>query len=210
VKYPAVLRAAPAEGTESIGKTARADCAGIQSLHPISLTPEGRRLLAAPELRQQGKTSLTGLTKLLRRYRREDVSSRTTTSKIGAGQVWAIRRCGELLAQEPSAKGGQRYASVPLVKSRKALAKRHALTDREYKRALRFAAVAEKMFDEIVEDDNIPTLTALEKLGKNALRAKERKAHNARIAESHEEEDMACRLASRGGGAREERAVKRI
>lgn len=87
-------------------------------------------------------------------------------------QARAIRRCGELLKQVPTARGEnlpnvERDATVPTGIVRTAEAA--GLSERQRKTALRVASVEQDEFDRQVDSDDPPTVTALAEQGKRSL-----------------------------------------
>lgn len=80
-------------------------------------------------------------------------------------QARAIRRCGELLREIKPATGAhlKRGGDSPL--SRKIAAKNAGLSDAQRKQALRVANVPEAEFEQAVESNTPPTLTALAERG---------------------------------------------
>jgi N6-adenosine-specific RNA methylase IME4 len=110
-------------------------------------------------------------------------------------RAWAIRRCGELLTDEPPGTGAhlKRATSRPLSKGRKALAKRHEISGWQQKRAQRFAAIPLKMFTELVEDQNLPTMEGLEILGKIQLRYQHQRNLKKALTEEYEDSEIAKR-----------------
>ena len=81
----------------------------------------------------------------------------------------AIQRCGELLREVEKAQGGQPFHGSTTETdrpSRKKSATEAGLSEHEAKTALRVANVPEESFEEQVESDNPPTITALAEQGK--------------------------------------------
>jgi hypothetical protein len=83
-------------------------------------------------------------------------------------QARAIRRCGELLKEIEPAKNqhdaNARVGSVP--SSRTQAATDAGMSERQRKTALRVANVPSEEFEQAVESDNLPTVTALAERGK--------------------------------------------
>lgn len=85
----------------------------------------------------------------------------------------AIRRCGELLKEVERAQGARtdlrpRTATDPRFPSRKDAATGAGLSPRQAKSAIRVANVPEDDFDEQVDSDTPPTVTALAEQGKRS------------------------------------------
>lgn len=78
----------------------------------------------------------------------------------------AIRQCGELLKQIPPGKTGPEVTGQHRPTTRTEAATDAGLSDRQRKTALRVANVPEDQFDEQVESNNPPTVTALAEQGK--------------------------------------------
>jgi hypothetical protein len=87
----------------------------------------------------------------------------------------AIRRCGELLREiEAKAHRGKKGGTVPdHLSKRKQAADEAGLSGRQAKDAIRVANVPEESFEEQVESDDPPTITALAEQGKRSLTPKE-------------------------------------
>lgn len=77
----------------------------------------------------------------------------------------AIRRAGELLKQIPSATGAHRKTDGADTLSRKAAAEEAGMSERQQVTAIRVANVPADEFEEQVEGNNPPTVTALAKQG---------------------------------------------
>ncbi|WP_233872393.1 hypothetical protein [Paraburkholderia adhaesiva] len=83
-------------------------------------------------------------------------------------QARASRRCGELLAQIEPANGlnqNIKDADGPKVATRTIAAREAGMSERQRKTALRVAAVPRETFEEQVESNNPPTVTALAEQG---------------------------------------------
>lgn len=83
-------------------------------------------------------------------------------------QARAIRRCGELLRQVPSAHGANqniREGDRPNVQTREQVAADAGLSEHQRKTALRVASIPEPEFTKQVESATPPTVTALAKQG---------------------------------------------
>jgi hypothetical protein len=85
-------------------------------------------------------------------------------------QARATRRCGELLAQVPTARGArtdiQRKGGTSPTLTRASVANEAGLSDDQRKTALRMAAVPAADFEEQVESEEPPTVTKLAQQGK--------------------------------------------
>lgn len=83
-------------------------------------------------------------------------------------QARAIRRCGELLKQvEPAKTGPNNYGTAATRNSGRTQAATEAgLSERQRKTALRVANVPEEEFEQAVESDYPPSVTALAEAGK--------------------------------------------
>jgi hypothetical protein len=84
-------------------------------------------------------------------------------------QARAIQRCGELLREiEPAPGANQNIGegARPKVQTRKDAATAAGLSEYQRKTALRVANVPPKEFEEAIESDNPPTVTALAERGK--------------------------------------------
>ena len=85
----------------------------------------------------------------------------------------AIRRCGELLKEVEKAHGANqniRRGESPNVSTRKIAAANAGLSPDQAKAAIRVANVNGDLFEEQVESDNPPTVSALAKQGRATLR----------------------------------------
>lgn len=84
-------------------------------------------------------------------------------------QARAIRRCGELLSQVERAKNQHdaeaRAQEGDLPRTRTEVATEAGLSEHQRKTALRVAAVPAEQFEQMVESDAPPTVTALAKIG---------------------------------------------
>jgi hypothetical protein len=106
-------------------------------------------------------------------------------------QARAIRRCGELLREIPKANGA-RTDIEPSGDTPTRLTRASAATDAGLSRdqrvtALRVANVPAPEFEEAVESEAPPTVTALAECGKGASRATHKilRAHRSQLSKSH-------------------------
>jgi hypothetical protein len=83
----------------------------------------------------------------------------------------ATRRCGELLKQF-DARNGQNLPNTKIVDSvdfsltQRQAAEQSGLTERQELTAVRIANIPEERFNELVESENVPTMTKLAEIGK--------------------------------------------
>jgi len=87
----------------------------------------------------------------------------------------AIKRCGELLGEFEKAHGANqniRDSDGPKVLTRKDAGHNAGLSDRQIKDAIRVANVPEESFEDQVESDDPPTVTALANQGKRPFNGK--------------------------------------
>jgi hypothetical protein len=96
-----------------------------------------------------------------------DESMRKMADRI---QARAIRRCGELLKQIPSAQGARTDVQPPVATvTRSQAAAEAGLSERQKVTALRVASVPAEEFEAAVESDEPPTVTRLAEQGKKTL-----------------------------------------
>jgi len=95
----------------------------------------------------------------------KDDSLRKMADRI---QARAIRRCGELLRQIPSATGAHMKQEGALLLSRTQAAEDAGLSEHQRKTALRVAAIPEPEFTAAVESEAPPTVTALADRGRQS------------------------------------------
>lgn len=136
----------------------------------------------------------------------DDDTLRKTADRI---QARAIRRCGELLKEIESARGGNRGGGrpdnngnqkdgiVPLV-SRSSVARDAGLSERQQKTALRVASIPAQEFEAAVESDSPPTVTHLAEIGK--------KPAPQPLVELNGRSSLDFRLSTQGQGAIERMA----